>query len=91
MNFSAPDDAVTREQLAWELAELFNELSIEHVNKMLAENVPLEVLRFATGYGDDFSEVHGLDEGVRCQLPNLLVLGYLLRVLEERLLEDGSE
>jgi len=91
MSFSAPDSAVTSEQIAWELAELFNDLSVDRVNEMLANNVPLEVLRFATGYGDDFSEVHGLDDRVRSQLPNLVVLGYLLRILEERLVEDGSE
>lgn len=91
MNFGVPDGGVTSEQIAWELAELFNDMSTERVNEMLANNVPVEILRFATGYGDDFSEVHGLDEGVRCQLPNLVVLGYLLRVLEERLVEDSCE
>ncbi len=91
MNIGVPDGSVTSEQIAWELAEIFNDLPTERVNEMLANNVPLEVLRFATGYGDDFAEVHGLEEQVRCQLPNLVVLGYLLRVLEERLVEDSGE
>ena len=90
MSSSAADSSLTREQLAWEFAELFNDLSVEHVNEMLAKNVPMEILRFATRYNDDFAEVHGLEDQVRHQLPNLMVLGYLLRVLEEKLLDDGA-
>lgn len=90
MSSGAADDSLTHEQLAWEFAEIFNDLSIEHMNEMLAKNVPLEILRFATRYNDDFAEVHRLDDRVRHQLPNLMVLGYLLRVLEEKLLNDGA-
>ena len=90
MSSSAADSSLTREQLAWEFAELFNDLSVEHVNEMLAKNVPMEILRFATRYNDDFAEVHGLEDPVRHQLPNIMVLGYLLRVLEEKLLDDGA-
>lgn len=88
MASSRNDDGLTREELAWEFVELFDDLSVDHVNEMLAKNVPLETLRFVAAYTDDFADVHELGERARRGLPNLMVFGYLLRVLEERLLED---
>ena len=88
MGSSRNDDALTREALAWEFVELFDDLSVDHVNEMLAKNVPLETLRFIGQYADDFADVHEVGEATRRGLPNLMVFGYLLRVLEDRLLED---
>ena len=90
MSFSAADVTLPHEQLAWEFAELFNDLSIERVNEMLAKNVPMEILHFATKYTDDFAEVHGLEDPVRHSLPNIMVLGYLLHALEQQLLGDDT-
>lgn len=81
-------NGITREELAWELVEIFDDLSVEHVNEMLAKNVPLETLRFISAYADDFAEVHGIEGRGRRLLPNLLVLGYLMRVVEDRLFDD---
>lgn len=90
MGSSGSGQGLTREELAWEFVELFDELSVEHVNEMLAKNVPLETLRFISAYTEDFADVHSLAEAARKALPNVMVFGYLVRVLEERLLDDES-
>ena len=81
-------DTLTREELAWELAELFEELKIEDINEVLAKNVPLDTLESFGAYADDFGSALGLIGNERKRLPNLMLLGYLLRVLEERLITD---
>jgi hypothetical protein len=73
--------------LAWEFADLFGELSTERMNEMLAKNVPLETLEFFQQYSDAFGMSESLDGDTRERLPNLMLVGYLLRILEERLLE----
>ncbi len=86
-----PGDGLTREELAWNLAEIFHDLKVEQINEVLAKNVPLETLEFFTSYAEDFGDANGVDGETRKRLPNLLVLGYLLRILEERLLGDGDD
>ena len=81
---------MTRSELAWELADLFTDMRSEEINEMLAKNVPVESLEFFRTYGADFGRAEGLDGATLARLPNLLVLGYILRVLEERLLEDDE-
>lgn len=84
-------DRLTREELAWELVELFDELKIEDINEVLAKNVPLDTLEFFNAYADDFGAALGVTGNARKRLPNLMLLGYLLRLLEDRLLpEDES-
>ena len=83
-------DSLTREELAWELAELFEELQIEDINEVLAKNVPLDTLEFFSAYADDFGAAMGLAGKGRKRLPNLMLLGYLLRILEERLLPEDE-
>ena len=82
---------LTREELAWELVEVFEELPTERINELLAKNVPFETLRFLSVYADDFGAANSIEGVARKRLPNLLVLGYLLRVLEERLIDDDDE
>ena len=75
-------------ELAWEFADLFGELESDQINEVLARNVPVETLEFFRTYGEDFGRAAGIaDEEVK-RLPNLLLIGYLLRVLEERLIDD---
>jgi len=81
----------TSEELAWGLTELFDELSFDSINEMLAKNVPLETLEFINTYAEDFSEQHQLEVDARRRIPNLLLLGYLLRVVEERVLGGDGE
>lgn len=83
-------DKLTNGELAWELAELFNELRPDQINEVLAKNVPLETLEFFNAYASDFGEARGVEEETRGQLPNLMLLGYLLRVLEERLINESE-
>lgn len=82
---------MTHTELAWEFAELFSELPAEHVNEVLSKNVPLETLDFFNSYAESVGVAEGFDDGARKRLPNLMLVGYLLRVLEERLLEDPDE
>ena len=86
---SITDPRPTPEQLAWGLAEIFDELNVDAINEMLAKNVPIETLRFFDCYAEEFAPGEDLHEDTRRRLPNLMLLGYLLRVVEERIL--GSE
>ncbi len=88
MRFHDTGNRLTIEELAWELVELFDELRIEQLNEMLAKNVPLETLEFFASYANDFGDSQSIGDTARKRLPNLLLLGYLMRVLEERLLSD---
>ena len=90
MNSFDASDRLTREELAWELAELFDELKIEDINEVLAKNVPLDTLEFFGTYAEDFGDALGLFGDARKRLPNLMLIGYLLRVLEERLLPEDE-
>jgi hypothetical protein len=82
---------MTHAELAWEFAELFDELSVEHVNEVLAKNVPLETLEFFTSYAESFARSEQVEGPLAKRLPNLLLVGYLLRVLEDRLLDAPPE
>lgn len=84
------DSGVTREELGWELVEVFDALHTDEINELLAKNVPLETLRFFGTYAEEVATAESIEGGTRKRLPNLLLLGYLLRVLEERLLPDDD-
>ena len=81
-------EELTREELAWELVEIFDELGADQINEMLAKNVPLETLEFFSSYVEEAWSSPSIDANTRKRLPNLMLLGYLLRVLEERLLPE---
>jgi hypothetical protein len=88
--FDIPDDNLKRSELAWELVELFGELPNEQINEVLAKNVPLETLEFFSSYAEDFGASEEIKGNTLKRLPNLLLLGYLLRILEDRLIEGES-
>ena len=90
MSFSSDGERLTREELAWELAELFEDLSFDHINEMLAKNVPLETLKFFSAYAEDFADARGIQEKPRRSLANLMVLGYLLKTVEDRVLDEDE-
>ena len=85
MAIGIPDDRLTRQQLAWELVEIFEDLRIDQMNELLAINVPLDALEFFTSYAAHFCHGEPIDSRTRKRLPKLMLLGYLLRLLEERL------
>jgi hypothetical protein len=78
-------------ELAWELADLFGELETSQINEMLAKNVPLEALEFFSSYAESFAKREHVETSTAGRLPNLMLLGYLLRVLEERLGDEGED
>ena len=80
-------------ELAWEFADLFSELEPDQINEILAKNVPLETLDFFQKYAETFSGALSITGDAARRMPNLLLMGYLLRVLEERLIDadDGSD
>ena len=81
---------MTHSELAWEFADLFGELAPEQINQVLAKNVPLETLQFFSDYARTVAESEAVGDSMQQRIPNLLLLGYLLRVLEERLI-DGED
>lgn len=84
------NDQLTREELAWELVELFEELKVDDINEVLAKNVPLDTLEFFNNYADDFGAALGVTGNARKRLPNLMLIGYLLRLLEDRLIPEDE-
>ncbi len=79
---------MTIDEMAWEFAEVFDDLDDDQINEMLAKNVPIETLRFFTAYSANFASSESLDGKTFKRLPNLMLIGYLLRVLEERIPTD---
>ena len=73
------------EEMAWQLAEVFHELDTDQINEMLALNVPVDALGFISEYANDFGKAANLEDETLERLPNLMLLGYLLRVVEDRL------
>ena len=45
---------LTRQELGWELAEIFDELRIDQMNELVAINVPLDALEFFSSYPERF-------------------------------------
>ena len=84
------ENKLTRKEVAWELVALFDELRNEEINELLSKNVPLETLQFFSTYSEHFSDIHEVAGGARKRIPNLLLVGYLQRLLEERLLDDDE-
>lgn len=85
MSSEIPSDRLTRQELAWELVEIFDELRVDQLNELVAINVPIDTLEFFSSYADEFCADEEIESGAKKRLPNLMLLGYLLRLLEERL------
>jgi len=82
------DEAMTFKEIAWNFVEIFDDLEVDQINEMLIKNVPLERLEFFNRYANEFGDAADISDAARLRLPNLMLIGYLLRVLEERLLPD---
>ena len=75
-------------ELAIEFTDLWEDLGADEINRMLAQNVSYDLLEFFSSYAEEFVEMLPKDmdrDELRRQLPNLLIIGYIIRVLEERL------
>jgi hypothetical protein len=81
-------DAMTSRELAEEFTEIWDELGTGDINEMLAKNIGFDLLEFFVAYARQFAQDergNDLDpKELRGRLPNLLVIGYLIRLLEER-------
>lgn len=81
---------MTGREIAIEFTEMFDDFEVKDINEMLAKNVSMDMLEFFSSYADRFaddSEERGLElDDLRKRLPNLLIIGYIIRVLEERLI-----
>jgi hypothetical protein len=82
-------EPMTGREIAVEFTEMFDDLDSADINTMLAKNVSMDMLEFFSSYADQFAEecsANGLElDDVKGRLPNLLIIGYIIRVLEERL------
>ena len=76
---------MTFEEMAWEFVEVFEDLDSDRINEMLAKNVPFDTIDFIAKYAREYGENENLSGRTLDRLPNLMLIGYLLRVLEERL------
>lgn len=76
---------MTFEELSWEFSEIFDQLDTEQMNQVLAANVSLEVLEFFIEYSNSFARGAVMSSSIRDQLPNLMLVGYLLRTLEDKI------
>ncbi len=79
---------MTSRELAIEFTDIWKDLDTKQINTMLAQNVSLELLEFFAAYAQEFAD-EWLDENEKAdelsrRLPNLLIIGYLIRLLEER-------
>lgn len=79
---------MTGRELALEFTDIWKDLDPGDINRMLAKNVSYELLEFFASYAEEFAEESLGDAGVtdelRSRLPNLLIIGYIIRILEER-------
>lgn len=81
------DSRITRSELAFEFSEIFRDFDSQELEEVIEKNVPLETLEFFRSYAPH-PENLDLGEMDRDRAPNLMLLGYLLRILEERLVES---
>ena len=82
---------MTGRELAVEFTELWDDMQAADINTMLARNVSMDLLEFFSSYAEEFADGLGKeldDEVLRRKLPNLLIIGYIIRVLEERLSQE---
>jgi hypothetical protein len=75
-------------ELAIEFTDLWEELDARSINTMLAGNVSVDLLEFFVNYAQDFADecIPQEQQGdeLRRRLPNLLIIGYIIRLLDER-------
>ena len=79
-------------EIAVEFTDLWKDLEVSEINTMLAQNVSMDMLEFFSSYGGEFIDelLEGEDGSIspaalRERVPNLLIIGYIIRLLEERL------
>lgn len=79
-------------EIATEFTDLWHTLDTSQINKMLAKNVNYDLLEFFSMYAEEFVDERltdveldpALREDLLRRVPNLMIIGYIIRVLEER-------
>ena len=73
-------------EMAWGFIETYEELNTRELNELLEKNVPLEALVFFEQYAELVrSQEPGLKSHDAGRLPEIMLMGYLLHALEDRL------
>ncbi len=80
-------------EIAIEFTDIWKDLDIDEINSMLANNVSMDMLEFFSSYAQEFTDdllssspEEKPDEALlRRRIPNLLIIGYIIRLLEERI------
>ncbi len=82
---------MTDREIAIEFTEMWDSFDVEEINSLLAKNVSMDLLEFFSSYASEsFGELLSDDpvgHELERRLPNLMIIGYIIRVLEERLQE----
>lgn len=78
---------MTFEELAWSFVEVYEELDVAQINDVLQKNTPIEALEFFFSYAQKVRAEEGLvdDEQGTDRLAELMLVGYLIHALQERL------
>jgi hypothetical protein len=73
-------------ELALEFTDLWEDLDPVQINQMLSQNIQGDLLEFFSSYAEEFAvnSTGQCPDALRKQLPNLLIIGYIIRLLEER-------
>jgi hypothetical protein len=83
---------MTGREIAIEFTEVWESLDIKDINTVLAGNVSMELLEFFSAYAEGVMAelLPDTEEGdeIARRLPNLMIIGYLIRLLEERLRDE---
>ena len=80
-------------EIAIEFTDMWKDLDIDEINTMLAKNVSMDMLEFFSSYAQEFADGCESPDGsgklseavLRRRIPNLLIIGYIIRLLEERI------
>lgn len=80
-------------EIAIEFTDMWKDLDIDEINTMLAKNVSMDMLEFFSSYAQEFADGCMSEDGsgklseavLRKRIPNLLIIGYIIRLLEERI------
>jgi hypothetical protein len=74
---------MTFEKMASHFVDAFDELEVDQIYEVLGKNIPSRRLDFFNEYAKEFGEAADIDEAACKRLASLMMVGYLLRALED--------
>ena len=81
---------MTHTEMAWEFADMFGELGSRSDQRDAREERADGDAAVLHRLRRSFAEPRTVGDAMQKRMPNLLLLGYLLRLLEERLIDGGA-